>query len=75
MTQYVTIVLAVEDMTKFDVEFKSKIHGGKVTAMAKYDALTVADMAYEALKVCIDDGSCDDDEVLNRIDSLMLCNA
>lgn len=56
MTQYVTIVLEIEDMSKFDVDLKNKIHGGKVTALAKYDALAVADMAYEALRVCIDDG-------------------
>lgn len=71
MTQYVTIVLAVEDITKFDVEFKSEIHGGKVVQMAKYDALVVADMAYAALKACIDDGYCDDEDVLNRIDNLV----
>jgi len=52
MTQYVTIVLAVEDITKFDVEFKSEIHGGKVVAMAKFDALAVADKACEVLKSC-----------------------
>jgi hypothetical protein len=52
MTQYVTIVLAVENMANFDVEFKSEIHGGKVVAMAKFDALAVADKACEALKSC-----------------------
>jgi hypothetical protein len=56
MTQYITIVLAIEDMTKFDVEFKSQIHGGKVVAMAKYDALAVADMACDGLKAAVDDG-------------------
>lgn len=71
MTQYVTIVLAVKDMANFDVEFKSEIHGGKVVGMAKFNALEVADMAYAALKVCVDDGSCDDEDVLNRIDNLM----
>lgn len=52
MTQYVTIVLAIENMANFDVEFKSKIHGGKVIGLAKYDALAVADKACEALKSC-----------------------
>lgn len=44
MTQYVTIVLAIEDMANFDVEFKSEIHGGKVTAMAKFDAINYVDV-------------------------------
>ena len=52
MTHYVTIVLAIEDMAKFDVGFKAEIHGGKVVAIAKYDALAVADMACDALKSC-----------------------
>jgi len=56
MTQYVTIVLAIEDMTKFDVEFKSEIHGGKVVGMAKYDALAVADKACDGLNAAVDDG-------------------
>lgn len=50
MTQYVTIVLAIEDMTKFDVEFKSEIHGGKVIAMSKSDAIAEADKSYDELQ-------------------------
>ena len=49
MTQYVTIVLAIEDMAKFDVEFKSEIHGGKVVAMAKFDAINYVDVTEKVL--------------------------
>lgn len=70
MTQYVTIVLAIKDMTKFDVEFKSEIHDGKVVAMAKYDALAVADMARRALFVCVDEGACDG-SVVQEIDNVI----
>ena len=70
MTQYVTIVLAVEDMTKFDVVFKSEIHGGKVVAMAKYDAFAVADMARDALLVCVDEGACDG-SIVQEIDKVI----
>ena len=34
-----TIVLDIENMEDFDVNFKDKIHGGTVVAMAKYDAI------------------------------------
>jgi hypothetical protein len=49
MTQYVTIVLEIEDMSKFNVGFKDKIHGGKVTAMAKFDAINYVDVTERVL--------------------------
>jgi len=49
-----TIVLDVENMADFDVNFKDKIHGGTVVAMAKYDAVQHADKSGELLQRCYD---------------------
>lgn len=39
MATKMTIVLDVENMEDFDVNFKDKIHGGTVVAMARFDAV------------------------------------
>ena len=49
MKNYMTIVLEVEDMVKFDVNFKDEIHGGKVVSMAKFDAINYVDVTEKVL--------------------------
>ena len=44
MATKMTIVLDVENMEDFDVNFKDKIHGGTVVAIARMDAINYMDV-------------------------------
>lgn len=49
MKKYMTIVLEIKDVSKFDVMFKDEIHGGKVVAMASFDAINYVNVTEEVL--------------------------
>ena len=44
-----TIVLDVENMADFDVNFKDKIHGGIVVAIARMDVINYIDVVEDVL--------------------------
>lgn len=49
MATKMTIVLDVENMEDFDVNFKDKIHGGTVVAIARMDAINYIDVVEKVL--------------------------